>query len=114
MYAQFVVVPSLPKVSAFFLETTGKPLTPNCTWNSWKKISSESLDEIATYIRPCHSSILDSTRDGIYDTPCALIRQLLRPHGFRIDYRNKVWTLRTSDFQEKGIRTRSGCIIEWD
>ena len=114
MHAQFIIIPSLHRVSACFTEATGKPLTPNCSWNTWNTISKESYDEIATYVRPCHSNILDSTRDGLYPNPCALLRQLLRPHGLRIDYRNKVWTLRDADFQEKGIRTRSGCVVVWE
>lgn len=114
MHAQFIVIPPLARVSAYFTEATGKPLTPNITWNRWNALSSETYDEIATYVRPCHSGILDSTRDGLYENPCTLLRQLLRPHGLRIDYRNKIWTVRTAEFQEKGIRTRSGCVIVWE
>jgi hypothetical protein len=115
MPAQFIVIPPLAKVSSYFREATGRPVTPSVTWSTWNKLSHESYTEIASYIRPCHSNILDSTRDGLYDTPCALMRQLLRPHGMRIDYRNNVWTLREiEEGHEKGIRTRSGCLIVWD
>ena len=115
MPAQFIVVPPLAKVSLYFREATGKSFTPFITWTSWNALSNETYTDIETYIRPCHSSIFDSTRNGNYDTPCALMRQLLRPHGLRIDYRNNVWTLREIEGDtEKGIRTKSGCLIIWD
>ena len=114
MHAQFVVVPPFSRVSAFFTEATGKPLTNNITWEKWTTLSSTTYDEIELFIRPCHSSILYSTRDGIYSTPCALMRQLLRPHGFRIEYRNNVWKICDAHSQGKGIRTRSGCVIVWE
>lgn len=115
MHAQFIVVPTLSKVSTIFKEATGKPLTSNVTWKSWNTLSKETYDDIEEYIRPCHRGILEGTIDGTHNTPCALMRQLIRPYGMRIDYRNKTWTLRDSDEDhEKGIRTRSGCIIVWD
>jgi hypothetical protein len=115
MHAQFIVVPTLSKVSIIFQEATGKPLSSNVTWKCWNKLSNETYEDIEAYIRPCHRGILEGTISGIYSTPCALIRQLIRPYGMKIDYRNKLWTLRDSDEnKEKGIRTISGCVIVWD
>jgi hypothetical protein len=113
MHAQFTVLPPLSKVSYYFKEATGKPLTTTITWNRWISLTKEMYDEIEEYIRPCHRSILLATRTGEYSTPCALFRQLLRPYKLRIDYRNNVWTLRERKVVETGIRTISGCTIDW-
>ena len=115
MHAQFIITPSFKKVSSIFTEATGKELSPDIIWLKWKPLSKETLDDISKYIRPCHSHILDETRNGTYDTPCQLLRQLLRPYDLRIEHRGKKWILlkQIEEEHETGIRTRSGCVINW-
>lgn len=112
--AQFIVIPTLARVAFFFKEATGKPLTPSVTWQSWKTLSGDIYNEILLYIRPCHRKIIEDTIDGVYTTPCAIMRQLLRPHGLRIEYRNKIWKLSQDEKGGLCVRTLSGCIVSWN
>ncbi len=84
-HAQFSVVPSRSFVEALFVKLTGRPMVPEVCWTTWYDVSSEEYYALSPYIRPCHQKILSETIEGIQKTPCALLRQFLRPYNFRIE-----------------------------
>ncbi len=116
MHAQFVVIPPLEKVKSLFQYSTGKELTPDVCWGNWKFPTTELYDLIRPYYRPCHSQILQETEEKIQKSPCALLRQLLRPHGYKIVASGKnTWKLVNSlDDSPKGIIVRSGKTVVWN
>ena len=95
--SQFSVIPDLAIVSEFIKEVTGCTSLLDSVWSSWlpgdpNRIA-EYLQKIRGWYRPCHLKILNETEDGLQRNPCALIRQLIRPHGLIILYQNKKWKI---------------------
>ena len=89
--SQFVVTPSLTTITALFTNATGRPFVAGVGWSEWRKIAKDDLEAVRPYIRPCHQHVLEDTIAG--KVPLALMRQLLRPHGYRIDTEGKGWRL---------------------
>jgi hypothetical protein len=90
--AQFTKIPPLETIAIFFKEVTGLDLAQDVIWTAWIP-SSDSLETLRGFYRPCHLKILNDTEAGLHLNPCALLRQLLRPHGLTISYRNKTWKI---------------------
>ena len=107
--AQFVIPPPLTKVSVIFTAATGRPLHAGVGWDAWISPPPTDLEAVRPYIRPCHQRLLNETLAG--KSPLALLRQLLRPHGYRIDTEGKGWRLVGPD----GVHGSHGpgCLIEW-
>lgn len=103
--SQFVTLPPMDKVALLFLNATGCRLEVDASWKSWKTLSPESLGWLRPYIRPCHQTILNDTLSGEQATPLALLRQLLRPHDYRIEAGTGFWTLRHGK-PAKGVRVK--------
>lgn len=116
MHAQFVIVPPLEKVKLMFQYITGKELVSEVCWGNWKYPTAEMYNMIRQYYRPCHSQILQETEEKVQKTSCALLRQLVRPHGYRIVTNGKnTWKLvNTADESPKGIIVRSGKTVVWN
>ena len=112
-HAQFVATPPLEDVEYLFTAATGCALHVEVTWSQWKPIDPDNVFCFLSYIRPCHQKILMETAN-LLRNPCALLRQLLRPHGFGIEfYRNK-WTLKELKEELKTVSKKEGTTIEWD
>jgi hypothetical protein len=95
--AQFSELPPLDTISIFIKEVTGCSCEVDASWSSWLTGDSAVVDSCLSIIRqcyrPCHLKILDETEAGMHSNPCALIRQLLRPHGLTVQFRNKTWKI---------------------
>jgi hypothetical protein len=92
--AQFVVLPPLSRIRIFFEAATSAKFVPEAAWHSWKPVSTDDIAWLRDYIRPSHQKILNETMDGIQDSPCSLLRQILRPHDYRIERESYGWTLK--------------------
>ena len=116
MHAQFVVIPPLEKVKSLFQSITGKEFSPDVCWGNWRFPTPEMYDTIRDYYRPCHSQILRETEEKLQKNPCALLRQLLRPHGYKIVVSGKhIWRLvNTADESPKGVSVRTGKTVVWN
>lgn len=112
--SQFMVVPSLAKISALFLKLTGKELHMETAWSSWQSYDVAELEWLRPYIRPCHQKILNETISGEQPTALALLRQLLRPHGMRIEQKHNVWNITIASPVPKAIREKEGVFMDWN
>jgi len=111
-HAQFIDLPPLEEINNFFTAATGCPCKVDVTWTKWLPLDPDDIFYFVSYIRPCHQKLLMETADGVRD-PCAFLRQLLRPYGFRIEfYRNK-WTLIDNKVESKTVGKKEGGIITW-
>jgi hypothetical protein len=86
-FSQFIEIPPVGDVQGLFTAATGRPLDIGVTWTTWRPLDPDHLLEFQAYIRPCHRRIFTETLDDI-QSPCAFLRQLLKPHGFNI-YKHK-------------------------
>jgi hypothetical protein len=107
--SQFVVTPPLTQITLLFTSATGRPLVAGVGWSVWQKLSTDDLEAMRPYIRPCHQRVLEDTIEG--KVALALMRQLLRPHGYRIDTEGKGWRLIGPD----GVHGAHGpgAIVTW-
>ena len=110
--AQFVVVPPLGKVGGLFFVVTGKVMTVEVGWSRWMDVSACMFDVFRPYIRPSHQKILTETIAGVQRNPCALLRQLLRPHGLRIEATSNGWILKEAN-AGKGVVKKEGTTVVW-
>ncbi len=110
--AQFVVVPPLTKVGGAFFVVTGKVMTVEAGWSKWNDVSACMFDVFRPYIRPSHQKILNETIAGVQRNPCALFRQLLRPHGLRIEATSHGWILKEAN-AGKGVAKKDGTTVVW-
>jgi hypothetical protein len=92
--AQFVVLPPLDRIRVLFVKATGAKFIPEAAWHTWKPVTTEDIVWLREYIRPSHQKILNETIDGIQESPCSLLRQILRPHEYRIERESYGWTLK--------------------
>ena len=111
--SQFMVVPTMMKVEALFIKLTGKELHVDATWSAWQTYTTENFEWLRPYIRPCHQKIFNETISGEQPTPLALLRQLLRPHGMRIEQKHNTWTVTVGSPMTKTIREKDGVLLDW-
>lgn len=116
MGVQFTVIPSLAKVADYFQRLTGKQLIIGTYWSAWRDLNSEQYDVLRQYYRPCHTRVLDDTIAKKYENACVLLRQLLRPHGYKIEKSGASWTLQeiTTEPKQKGVTTKEGTTVVWN
>lgn len=110
--AQFVVVPPLAKVGGAFFVVTGKVMTVEVGWSKWNDVSSCMFEVFRPFIRPSHQKILNETIARTQRNPCALFRQLLRPHGLRIEATSQGWVLKEEN-AGKAVAKKEGKLVEW-
>jgi hypothetical protein len=95
--AQFSEMPSLDTIGIFIKEVTGCICELDASWTTWLPGDPTTVDSCLSsfrqFYRPCHLKLLNETEGGMHSNPCALIRQLLRPHGLTIQFRNKTWKI---------------------
>ncbi len=113
--AQFSVIPDMEKISIFVKEVTGKLCEVDTTWTEWSTGNPDTIQACLTFFRtcyrPCHLKLLNELEEGNHSNPCALIRQLLRPHGLTVQYRNKVWKI-IRKFKG-GMIDDTETVVEW-
>ena len=111
-HAQFVVTPPVGEVHSLFTAATGCPFHVEVSWSQWKPLDPDSVFCFIPYIRPCHQKILMETGNSSRN-PCAFLRQLLRPHGFGIEYYRNKWTLKELKADSKTVGKKEGTVVEW-
>lgn len=113
--SQFIVAPSETKVATLFVAATGRSLIPEVCWKSWNPVSTQELEVFRQYIRPSHQKILNDTISGKQKSPCVFLRQILRPHTYRIESSNAGWVLRKglSSEEAHGVRIGPGKTVMW-
>ncbi len=115
MCAQFCAVPPLSKVESLFVAATASQLSSGVAWSEWHPVSVEQLEQFRPYIRPSHQRLLNLTVSGEHPTPCAFLRQLLRPHGFKIETTTHGWILRMNGDEpvDHAVRRNRLVTIDW-
>jgi hypothetical protein len=92
--AQFVIVPPIGRIRKLFETATGSKFVNDVCWKSWQPVQATDYEWLYDFIRPSHQKLLVETIECVQDTPCSLLRQLLRPHDFRIERTSYGWTLK--------------------
>lgn len=92
--AQFGLVPPLSRIQTLFEKVSGCRFIKEVVWKSWNLADTADYEWLYEYIRPSHQKLLNETIEGIQENPCSLMRQLLRPHDYRIEKTSYGWTLR--------------------
>jgi len=94
--AQFTEVPPLTQINIFVKEVTGRICEVDASWSAWltgdATIIDTCLTQLRSYYRPCHLKLLIEYM-SLKSNPCNLIRQLIRPYGLTIQYRNSLWKI---------------------
>jgi len=111
---QFKEIPPLEDVKEFFTVLTGlQSFHIDATWLKWNPVNPDDIYIFRPYIRKCHQKILLDTANGIQKNPCALLRQLLRPHGFGIKYMKKRYTICEIKEEVKTVGKKRGATVVW-
>ena len=115
MHAQFVVIPPLPKIAALFAASTGRSLQTDVEWSAWAVVSADMFEAFRPFIRPSHQKLLNSTVAGTQPTPCAFLRQLLRPYDLKIQKTSTGWAVRQAKTEDDdaGVRVGPGKTVDW-
>jgi hypothetical protein len=113
-HSQFVVTPSLARITELFEAATGVPLEEDSTWTKWIPLPPEAYAWLLEYIRPCHQQILKDTLEDKQPTPAALFRQLLRPFDLTIKVHKKGWIVTALQPPvAKTVADKPGITIVW-
>jgi hypothetical protein len=114
--AQFVVVPPLDRVSRLFCTVTACKFAPEVSWNTWSACDASCIEWLREYIRPSHQKLLNETISGEQRTQCSLLRQVLRPHDYRIEKTSYGWTLKQGKHADgpKVVAVKPGRRIIWN
>lgn len=106
-YAQFRMIPPLTKVKELFEQLTATPFTPGATWTTWTPLPDSTPYEVfRPYIRPSHQTLLNTVvAAGTHANPLPFLRQLLRPHSFRIETLATGWMLQEKSESGKAVVT---------
>ena len=120
-HAQFRMIPPLVKVKELFIQITGEAFHVGVTWTDWlPTANSDPFEVFRPYIRPSHSALLNTVTTAIatyvHPNPLPFLRQLLRPHGYKIETTTTGWILReklTSDNPVVKVHT-SPVRLDWN
>ena len=113
MHAQFSEIPPLDEVKTLFTTATGCNFILEVEWKSWLDIDPDDLFEFMPYIRPCHQKLLMDTANGEQKSPCAFLRQLLRPHGYTIHHGRINYSLQEIKEGSKTVDKKVGKTVTW-
>ena len=113
--AQFVVVPPLDRVGRLFCIVTGCRFAPEVSWTTWIPCDVSGMEWLREYIRPSHQKLLNDTLANIQPNACSLLRQILRPHDYRIEKTSYGWTLKEGKSKSgpKLVAVKPGRRIVW-
>jgi hypothetical protein len=93
-HVQFRAIPPLAKVQELFVVVTSSAFYPGAVWNTWISQPTPAPFEVfRPYIRPSHQTLLNALVAGTAPSPCPFLRQLLRPHNYRIESVPSGWQL---------------------
>lgn len=108
------MIPPIQKVKDLFVLVTGKTFYPGVTWSSWTPTADYTpFESVRPYIRPSHQTLLNAVVAGAH--PTAFLRQLLRPHGFKIQTTESGWCLVETIPEPKAVTVIwKPVILEWD
>ena len=123
MHAQFIVLPPLTKIAEFFVKATGAPLHNGAEWFTWTSLTTDDIEPFRRYIRPSHQALINAAVSTPRDATriCAFLRQLLRPHQFKIDTRGSTesWVLVFTgppdpDASGGEVIRKEGVLVTWE
>ncbi len=112
--SQFMVIPPLAKIAALFTKLTEKELHVEACWSTWSPYEPADIEWLRPFIRPCHQKILNETISGEQPNPLALLRQILRPHGMRIECKHGAMTVTVASPMIKAVREKEGILMDWN
>ena len=124
MHAQFIVVPALTKVQEIFVKATGAPsLYAGVEWFSWLPLKEADIEVFRPHIRPSHQKLINEAAAAPANggRMCSFLRQLLRPHQFKIETRSgaiKSWVLQSTappepDASGGEVNRHDGVLVTW-
>ena len=113
-HAQFRMIPPLLKVKELFELVTGVSFHAGVSWTAWiLPANNDPYETFRPYIRPSHHALLNSVIAGSH--PTAFLRQLLRPHGYKIQTASAGWILQDTNPESVAIRIiKQPVLLEWD
>ena len=111
--AQFTAIPPFDDVRELFTLCTAHAFQLGISWSSWRPVDPNDVLCMQSYFRPCHQKILLETAQGTR-SPCALLRQLLRPHGYAIQLSGTLWTLTELKEDIKTVGKKGGTTVVWN
>jgi hypothetical protein len=126
MHAQFIVLPPLTKIAEFFVKATGAPtFYAGAEWFTWNPVMPDDIEPFRRYIRPSHQALINAAVSTPQDATriCAFLRQLLRPHQFKIDTRGGhdstaawvlVFTGPIPDASGGEVIRKEGVLVTWE
>jgi hypothetical protein len=117
MGAQFRAIPSLARVVSLFEAATATPMTHRAIWSEWITCPDELIEQFRPYIRPSHQQLLETARANPGSGPamCSFLRQLLRPHKFKIEATRTGWRLISIENNDTAVSLKDTPVrIEWD
>ena len=119
-HAQFRMIPPLTKVKELFVQATGQDFHVGATWTAWILTADTAPYEVfRPYIRPSHSALLNNVVSAIgaaiQPNPLPFLRQLLRPHGYKIETTSTGWVLREKeDGDSPVVKVHTGPVkLDW-
>ena len=117
-------MPALTKVQEIFVKATGAlDLFDGVEWFSWLALTEADIEVFRPYIRPSHQKLINdasaSPENG--GRICSFLRQLLRPHQFKIEKHSgpiKSWILKSmvqleSDISGGDVHRHTGMLVTW-
>ena len=110
--AQFKKIPPLEDIKEIFSIATGCKFHDEVSWSQWYPVDPIDLLVLQPYIRPSHQKILVECMTGTR-TVAALLRQVLRPHGYCIILYQGVSTLILTKEDNKTVEKKTGTIVDW-
>lgn len=120
MPAQFIVLPPLTKIQEFFVKATGAvTFHVGAEWFSWLPVTTGDVEVFRAYIRPSHTKLINEAAseptDGV--RICAFLRQLLRPHKYKIESRGtrsvSSWVLISTNTEITPVGKHAGTTVTW-
>jgi hypothetical protein len=117
MGAQFRAIPSLARVVSLFEAATATHLIHGSIWSEWHDCPDELIEQFRPYIRPSHQQLFEAARANPGSGPvlCSFLRQLLRPHKFKIEATRTGWRLTSAEHSPTRVaRKESPVHIEWN
>lgn len=116
MGAQFRVIPPLARVQSLFEAASSVSLHHGAEWSEFSECPDELIEQFRPYIRPSHQQLLNAAIAKEGSRPLlSFLRQLLRPHDFKIEATSTGWRLVSATEEEStAVRRKSSPVkIDW-
>jgi hypothetical protein len=120
MPTQFIMIPALTKIQDFFVKATGAShFYVGVEWFSWIPLIAADIEVFRQYIRPSHYALINAAVEDPDNGAriCSFLRQLLRPHKFKIQSRMigrsvHSWVLVNTD-TDAAVGKHEGATVTW-